>query len=129
MLNVIRDFLLEPAIVTTGLLVVPALVLLLVVARWRRGRGLEASPLPRLLTCAGVASGLTVMSILGFLCAAVMSGNDSYRFAAWAAVGLAWALCALRIGRLGSLSWAVGAGLGATAFALDTWITVAILFE
>ncbi len=129
MLAVIRDFLLEPALVTTGLLALPAFVLLFVLGRWQGTRG-HAVPRPRRLVAATVlGSLLTVTSILLLFSASVLSGESLYQSIAWLTLAAGWTLVARWPGGLKKTALLLGPALALTGYALDTWITVAILFE
>jgi hypothetical protein len=129
MLAVIRDFLLEPALLTTGLLLLPAFALLLLASRWRRAQGKSGASTGRL--CLGVIVGglVSVVAILILFSATVLSGHAVYQLATWFVLAITWGLVAYGIARLGRPSWLLGALLSGAAFALDTWVTVAILFE
>lgn len=129
MFTVIRDFLLEPALVTCALLLLPAFLLLFAANRWRRARGHDGVGLARLIVAALVGSLVSLLAILSCFSASVLTGYDALQSLAWLVLAVGWALVAGKVARLGGASFALGALLAGTALALDTWGTAAILFE
>ena len=119
MFDVIRDFLLEPALLTVALLLVPALALVLLAGAPRR-RGVGAVVLGE-VGC--------LVSILAGFSWSVLGGNEDLRAAAWVGCVLAWWLALAWVGRLGRRSSVLAALLSFLAWGLDTFVTSAILFE
>ena len=128
MLTVIKDFLLEPALVTTGLLVVPAFLLLLLCHRRTSGEAKGVS-LSRLLLGTTTGGIVTIMVILCLFSATVLTGYEAYEFATWPVLAVVWAGIGHGFLQLGWASWLAGALVALAAFALDSYVTVAILFE
>ena len=125
MYETIRDFLLEPALYTVGIALLPATVIAAVLAR--------AAPAPgaigRRVAALAVGSAGSLVGILAAMSGSVLRGDERLRAIAWAAVFLAWLLAWGRVSRHGTHTlWA------ATAMAIITWwvdtrITEALLFE
>ncbi len=126
MFEIIFDFLLEPGLVTGGILLLPALGLLLL------GTRLSGAPRPtmtRLVVAwlAGAVVGLLVL--LGLETVAVLRGEPGWADAAWLAVGLAGAAVIAAVLRLRWHALWVGAGIALSGWLVHTYITAALLFE
>jgi hypothetical protein len=128
MFDVIREFLLVPALLTVGLLLIPAVVADLVLRRvgqpscrrpgwWRH---------PAFLIC-GEAG--TLVAILLFYSLSVLRGLEGLRYGAWGASFIIWLLASLIVSRPSRATVAASAFLALAAFLVDTWITETILFE
>ena len=129
MFDVIRDFLLVPALVTTGLLAIPAALLGLVARALAR----TAAPGPRGWV-AWLAAWLlgqvgTLAAILVPFAASVLRGQEELQLAAWPAAAVVWALAWRQVARLGPVSFWAALVTALVAWGLDTWLTSAILFE
>ena len=129
MFAVIRDFLLEPALMTAALLALPALLLLLLTSRWRGTHGHETPTLLRQILALLTGESLSVIAILLFFSASVVSGNDLLQHLTWPLLAIVWTAVSAGIVGIGKMSLVLGPLIAALAFALDSWFTVAILFE
>jgi hypothetical protein len=129
MFDVIRDFLLIPALVTVGLLALPAGALGLVARAMSR----DATPPPRGGLAALMAWFLglqgTLLAILMLFSISVLRGQELVQLVAWPATALAWWLPWRFLARLGVASLWAAVAVAVFAWGIDTWLTSAILFE
>jgi|GEM_PF-3398001 len=129
MFDVIRDFLLVPALVTVALLALPAGAIGLV------ARGLARSsarpPLGWGAWTAAWVLGLlhTLGAILVLFALSVLRGQETLQLAAWPAVALGWGVIWRYVARLGLASVWAALLIATLAWGVDTWLTSAILFE
>ena len=129
MFDVIRDFLLVPALLTTGLLSLPAMLLGLLARAMARSagatpRGWGAWGLALLLGLVG-----TLASILILFALSVVRGIEDLQLVAWPVAGLGWWLSWHGVARLGRYAAWAALVVATLAWGLDTWVTSAILFE
>lgn len=129
MFDVIRDFLLVPALFTTGLLALPAAALGLVARALAR----RATPPPRgwgawlLAWALGLVGTLIAVVVLDSL--SVVRGQEALQLWAWPVAAVGWWLAWRQGARLGLASLWAALLIATIAWGIDTWMTSAILFE
>jgi len=128
MFDVIREFLLTPALLTTGLFLVAALLTDVLISRLADPSARRFGWWRHLLFVVCGELG-TLLSILIFFSLSVVKGIEGLRYVAWGGVILAWWLSSLLLSRPSKTTAITSAALGAIAFLVDTQITETILFE
>jgi hypothetical protein len=129
MFEVIRDFLLVPALLTTVLLALPAALSGLVARRLAVAQGATPRGWGAFTLALGLGLLHTLGAILVLFALSVLRGQEALQLGAWPTTALGWILAWRGVARLGLAGVWAALLIATFAWGLDTWVTSAILFE
>ena len=130
MFAVIADFLLEPTLLTIGLLGPAAALMAWALERWARARRPARAPASLRRHAWILALGLagSALSVLGCFSLGVMVA-ERLSALAWVGVLLSWSLAWGLAARVGAVALPAAALITLCCWGLDAYVTAAILFE